>query len=106
MGKIGVAVSPANPDRVFAIVEAEKGGLYRSDDAGKTWRLLSEDRADPDALVVLHEGHRRSEERGRRVGDERADAASRSTAAARSRRVPATHGDNHALWINPKDRAT
>ena len=33
MGKIGVAVSPANPDRVFAIVEAEEGGLFRSDDA-------------------------------------------------------------------------
>ncbi|MBW7934546.1 MAG: glycosyl hydrolase, partial [Gemmatimonadaceae bacterium] len=44
MGKIGVDVSPANPDRVLAIVEAEKGGLYRSDDAGKSWRLLSEDR--------------------------------------------------------------
>jgi len=39
MGKIGVSVSPANPERVFAIVEAEKGGLFRSDDAGKTWRL-------------------------------------------------------------------
>ena len=35
MGKIGVAVSPANPDRVYAIVEAENGGLYRSDDAGQ-----------------------------------------------------------------------
>ncbi|MFM8909419.1 MAG: VPS10 domain-containing protein, partial [Gemmatimonadota bacterium] len=45
MGKIGVAVSPANPDRVFAIVEAEpNGGLYRSDDAGKSWRKMSGDR--------------------------------------------------------------
>ena len=41
LGKIGVAVSPANPDRVFAIAEAEKGGLFRSDDAGKTWRRLT-----------------------------------------------------------------
>ncbi|MEN9509015.1 MAG: hypothetical protein RLZZ621_1578, partial [Gemmatimonadota bacterium] len=44
MGKIGVAASPANPDRIYAIVEAEQGGLYRSDDAGKSWRLLSGDR--------------------------------------------------------------
>jgi hypothetical protein len=45
MGKLGISVSPANPDRVFAIVEAEpRGGLYRSDDAGKTWRLQSEHR--------------------------------------------------------------
>ena len=36
MGKIGIDVSPANPDRVYAIVEAEpSGGLYRSDDGGQ-----------------------------------------------------------------------
>ncbi|MFV1084683.1 WD40/YVTN/BNR-like repeat-containing protein, partial [Klebsiella pneumoniae] len=44
MGKIGVAVSPADPSRVFAIVEAEEGGLYRSDDSGKSWKLINEDR--------------------------------------------------------------
>ena len=47
MGKIGVAVSQANPERVYAIVEAEKGGLYRSADAGQTLRLLSEARLSP-----------------------------------------------------------
>jgi len=43
MGKIGISVSRANSNRVFAIVETEKtkSGLYRSDDAGKTWALLS-----------------------------------------------------------------
>ena len=45
MGKIGVSVSRANPDRVFAIVEAEKSkaGLYRSDDGGMSWTLMSND---------------------------------------------------------------
>jgi photosystem II stability/assembly factor-like uncharacterized protein len=43
MGKIGVSVSRANPNRVFAIVEAEKSkaGLYRSDDGGMSWSLMS-----------------------------------------------------------------
>lgn len=102
MGKIGVAVSPANPDRVFAIVEAEEGGLYRSDDGGKTWRRMSEDRliqtrswyymkviADPenaDHVWVLNAPVMRSIDGG-------------STFAV----VPATHGDNHSLWINPED---
>ena len=40
IGKIAVDVSPANPQRVFANIEAEgeKGGVYRSDDGGKTWK--------------------------------------------------------------------
>ena len=102
MGKIGVSVSPANPDRVFAIIEAEKGGLFRSDDAGKTWRLLSEDRliqtrswyymhitADPqnaDAVYVMNAPVLKSIDGGVRFST-----------------VQATHGDNHYLWINPKD---
>jgi photosystem II stability/assembly factor-like uncharacterized protein len=102
MGKIGVSVSPANPDRVYAIVEAEKGGLYRSDDAGKTWRLLSENRdiqtrswyymnitADPlnaDVVYVMNAPVMKSIDDGRTFTT-----------------LPAMHGDNHQLWINPKD---
>ena len=102
MGKIGVSVSPANPDRVFAIVEAENGGLYRSDDAGRSWRRLSGDRliqtrswyymktiADPkneNVVWVLNAPVLRSIDGG-------------ATFAV----VPATHGDNHALWIDPSD---
>ncbi len=102
MGKIGVSVSPANPDRVFAIVEAERGGLYRSDDAGKTWARQSEDRliqtrswyymkifADPknaDVVWVTNAPVLKSIDGGRTF-----------------RVVDATHGDNHHIWINPID---
>ena len=44
-GIIGVTVSPVNPDRVWAIIENENGGVYRSDDAGATWELLNSDRS-------------------------------------------------------------
>jgi photosystem II stability/assembly factor-like uncharacterized protein len=102
MGKIGVSVSPANPERVYAIVEAERGGLYRSDNAGKTWARLSEDRliqtrswyymkifADPknaDVVWVTNAPVLKSIDGGRTF-----------------RVVEATHGDNHHLWINPID---
>jgi len=102
MGKIGVAVSPAHPDRVYAIIEAENGGLFRSDDAGKTWRLMSGDRliqtrswyymhitADPknaDVVWISNAPLLKSIDGGRTFQN-----------------VPATHGDNHGLWINPTD---
>jgi photosystem II stability/assembly factor-like uncharacterized protein len=41
VGKIGVAVSPANPERVYAIIEAEEGGLFRSDDGGASWDRIN-----------------------------------------------------------------
>ena len=39
LGRIGIAVAPADSNRVYALVDAKGGGVYRSDDAGKTWRL-------------------------------------------------------------------
>jgi len=41
VGRIGIAVAPTDANRVYAIVDAKQGGLYRSDDAGATWRLMS-----------------------------------------------------------------
>ncbi|MES1259783.1 MAG: glycosyl hydrolase, partial [Gemmatimonadota bacterium] len=43
-GNIGIAVSPANPRRVWALIEADSGGVYRSDDAGATWHFMNNDR--------------------------------------------------------------
>ncbi|HEV2063900.1 MAG TPA: glycosyl hydrolase [Thermoanaerobaculia bacterium] len=105
VGNIGVAVSPARPDRVWAIVESkEKGGVYRSDDAGEKWtRTNTEnklrqrawyytriyaDPKNPDALYVLNTGFYRSTDAGRTFNPIR---------------VP--HGDNHDLWIDPDDPA-
>ena len=58
LGIIGVTVSPANPDRVWAIIEAEDGGVFRSDDAGATWEKLSSDRALRSALGTTRESSR------------------------------------------------
>ncbi len=44
LGRIGIAVAPSMPSRMFASVEARRGGgLYRSDDAGETWHLATTD---------------------------------------------------------------
>lgn len=46
LGIIGIAVSPVNSERIWAMVENEPdGGLYRSDNGGNTWRKLNNERA-------------------------------------------------------------
>ena len=102
LGKIGITVSPAKPDRVWAIVEANEGGVFCSDDGGQTWRKMNDERrlrqrawyytriyADPkdtETVYVLNTGFYRSVDRGRTFT---------------SIRVP--HGDNHDLWIDPEN---
>lgn len=104
MGKIGISVSPANPNRVFAIVESEKkeAGLYRSDNGGKSWKHMTNDQlltarswyymevfADPinaDVVYVLNAPMMRSIDGGKNFS-----------------RISVGHGDTHDLWINPDD---
>jgi photosystem II stability/assembly factor-like uncharacterized protein len=105
VGKIGVDVS-ANPDRIYAIVEADpRGGLYRSDDGARTWQLMNEawslhsrawyymkviaDPKNADIVWVLNAPVSRSIDGGRNFSN-----------------VPVPHGDNHSLWINPSDPQT
>ena len=44
-GKVGVAVAPSDSRRVYALIEAEKGGLFKSDDGGESWELATANRA-------------------------------------------------------------
>ena len=100
LGRIGVTVSPANPERVWAMVEAADGGVFRSDNAGRTWTKVNDqnilrqrawyyshifaDPRNPDTVYALNTGMYRSIDGGRTFA---------------SIRTP--HGDNHDLWIAP-----
>ncbi|TLF46346.1 WD40/YVTN/BNR-like repeat-containing protein [Maribacter aurantiacus] len=103
LGIIGVAVSPKNSERVWAIVEnKEKGGLYRSEDGGKKWSLVNSDRnlrqrawyytrvyadtQDEDVVYVLNVSYHKSMDGGKTF-----------------KSFNAPHGDHHDLWISPEN---
>ena len=105
-GKSNIAVTAANPDRVYALIEAKPGsGLYRSDDAGEHWQLINTQptlitrpfyyttlAADPTNADVAYGG---------------AESFFKSSDGGRTfRRMPTPHGDNHDMWISPKDGNT
>ena len=103
LGIIGVAVSPKNSNRVWAIVEnKDKGGLYRSEDGGKKWTLINSERKlrqrawyytrvyadtnDEDMVYVLNVRYHKSTDGGKTFST-----------------YNAPHGDHHDLWIAPED---
>jgi len=100
LGKIGVVVSPAQPERVWAIIDAEDGAIFRSDDGGEHWQRLSEDRnirarpwyymhiipdpQDAETIWALNVQAWKSIDGGRTFSE-----------------VQIPHGDHHDLWIDP-----
>ncbi len=102
LGIIGITVSPVNPDRVWAIVEAQNGGVFRSENGGKTWRKINEERKlrqrawyytriyadthDEDVVYVVNVGFHKSKDGGKSF-----------------ERIRTPHGDHHDLWIAPED---
>ena len=103
VGKVGVAISPANPDRVWAILEAEpEGGVYRSDDAGKTWtRVNSENKLRQRAWYYTHIEAHPQDEHTVFVLNTRMYRSVDGGKTFEIITVP--HGDVHDLWINPND---
>ena len=102
IGKIGIAVSASNPERVYAIIECKSRGLYRSDDGGNTWEKQTDDAnitqrawyfskiyVDPkneNIVYALNVGFYKSTDGGKTF-----------------RPISTPHGDHHDLWIDPED---
>ena len=103
LGKIGVAASPVRSGRVWALVESDaEPGLYRSDDFGDTWTLAS-DRQDLRyrPWYYMHVFADPQDEDTVYVDNLRMWKS--TDAGAHFTQVPTPHGDNHDLWIDPRD---
>ena len=102
IGRVGISASAAKSGRVYATIENENCGLFRSDDYGDTWELATDNRdiqgrpwyyqhvfADPqdaDTVWVLNYSCWKSIDGGRTFNT-----------------VGTPHGDNHDLWIDPRN---
>src|SRR5438132_10594736 len=103
-GRIGIAVAPSMPQRVYLVVDAPEGGVYRSDDAGATWTRTSSDQRvwsrgwyfggitvepkNPDVVYSINVNVYRSEDAGRTFIPVKG--------------APGGY-DYHALWIDPQN---
>lgn len=102
VGRIGVAVSGADGNRIYALVENENGGLFSSSDAGATWTLVNSNRAIRQR--AFYYTHVFADPKNADVVYMQNTALFRSTNGGRSTRtLGGTHGDHHDLWINPDD---
>ncbi|HET7250785.1 MAG TPA: glycosyl hydrolase [Gemmatimonadales bacterium] len=102
LGNMGITVSPVMPSRVWALIEADSGGVYRSDDGGATWSWINRDHklrvrawyymkiyADPkdsNEIYATNVIFYRSKDGGRTF-----------------QHIDVLHGDTHDLWIAPND---
>lgn len=101
MGKIGVAVSPADSRRVYAVIEATAGGVYRSDDAGDTWARVNDDQGPRDR--GWYYSHITADPQNKdQVYLMAAPFVVSNDGGKTFRIIQNAHGDNHALWINPE----
>jgi photosystem II stability/assembly factor-like uncharacterized protein len=102
IGNIGLTVSPAKPSRVWAIIEHDSGGVFRSDDGGTTWTKTNAERklrqrawyytkihADPKDTNTVYVNN---------VSFHRSTDGGKTFKAIRTQ-----HGDSHDLWIAPND---
>ena len=99
LGRVNVAPT-SDPNRIYAMIEAKKGGLYRTADGGKSWKLVNDkneyrqrawyfntvfaDPKTPDTVYVLNTALYRSTDGGKTF-----------------KNLHTPHGDDHELWIDP-----
>lgn len=102
LGRIGLAVSPANSERVWALIEAQDGGIFRSDDAGKTWTKTNGENSIKQRAWYYSQvfADPKDENTVYAVNV----ALFKSTDAGKTfTTIRNQHGDNHDMWIAPED---
>jgi len=111
LGRIGLAIAPSTPDRIYAKIEAKRNALYRSDDGGDHWELINDnprftnnrpfyfqelavDPADQNRLYNIYQPLHLSYDGGKSFDPMPMIPADETKGV---------HADFHAFWVNPND---
>ncbi|MBN3520070.1 hypothetical protein JYB62_08645 [Algoriphagus lutimaris] len=111
LGRIGLAISQSNPERMYAKIEAKRNAIYRSDNGGNTWQLINDDpkfannrpfyfqdlaidTEDPDRLYNIYQPLSVSYDGGKSFDPVPMIPADETKGI---------HADFHAFWVNPND---
>ena len=103
IGKIGVTVSPADSNRLWAIVEANEGGVFRSDDAGKTWQKTNDERKLRQRAFYYSRIYADPQDKDKVYGLNTRMYMSSDGGHTFDKIIQTPHGDNHDLWIDPNN---
>jgi photosystem II stability/assembly factor-like uncharacterized protein len=101
VGRIGVALTAADSNRAYALIEHATGGLFVSDDAGASWKLMNESRTVRQRAFYYTHVH--ADQKNRDIVYLLNTAAFRSTDGGKTlvNVGQGTHGDHHDLWTDP-----
>jgi len=111
LGRIGFAIAPSEPNRIYAKIEAEKNAIYRSDDGGDNWKMINDnakfannrpfyfqdlavDTEDPNRLYNIYQPLSVSYDGGITFD---------SIPMIPADETKGIHADFHAFWVNPND---
>jgi len=101
-GKIGITVSPSDPKRLWAIIEAKDGGVYRSDDGGGSWKKTNDERKLRQRAFYYSRIYADPLDR-ETVYCVNVDFFKSTDGGVKFEQITSRHGDHHDLWIDPNN---
>ena len=106
LGRIGLTIAYNEPTRVYALIEATKNGLYKSDDGGFKWELVNSDKSEVTNRAFYFQDIRVDPKNENRLYNiKQTITMSEDGGKSFSTIIPYSgiHPDHHAFWINPLD---